>query len=64
MNLSKAQTWKMAKDLGIISVIIDETITDYNNDQTGNEWGKGKLDNSASILRAEGFYEAKNNNWI
>ena len=64
MHLSKAQTWKMAKDLGVLSVIINDTMTDYNGDETMNEWGMGNEDNPASKLRAEGFREAKNRGWI
>lgn len=65
MFLSKAETWKMAKDLDILDVIINDTITDYNGDRsTFNEWGFGKLDNPASELRAKGFFEARKNGWL
>lgn len=64
MYLSKAQTWKLAKDLNCLDVIINDTLTDYNGDMTKNEWGYGKEDNPASILRARGYREAKQNNWI
>lgn len=64
MYLSKAQTWKLAKDLNCLDIIINDTLTDYNGDMTKNEWGYGKEDNPASILRARGFREAKQNNWI
>ena len=43
-----------------VKIIRDLTLTDYNGDnQTMNEWGLGKEDNPASILRAKGFREAK-----
>jgi 7-cyano-7-deazaguanine synthase len=64
MYLSKAQTWKMANDLGCLDTIIWDTITDYNGDETMNEWGKGINNNPATDLRVKGYYEAKNNNWI
>lgn len=64
MYLNKAQTWRLANDMGIIDIIIDHTLTDYNGDMTKNEWGFGKEDNPATILRAKGYREAKANSWI
>lgn len=64
MYLTKAETWKMAKDLNILDVIIHETRTDYNGSNIFNEWGFGENNNHATQLRVEGFYEAKKNKWI
>lgn len=64
MYLSKAETWKLSKDLGCLEIIVNKTITDYNGDMTPNDWGFGKLDNPSSILRANGYYKAKDNGWI
>ena len=64
MYLTKAETWKMAKDLGCLEIIINDTLTDYNGDMTRNEWGYGNLDNPASRLRANGYYEAKEKGWL
>ena len=64
MYLTKAETWRLAQTLGILDVVINDTVTDYNGDQTPNDWGQGKLDNPASILRQKGYEEAKNNGWI
>ena len=65
MYLTKAETWKMAKDLGCLEVIIHQTHTDYNGNHTDfNEWGYGALDNPASQLRAKGYKEAKAKGWI
>jgi 7-cyano-7-deazaguanine synthase len=65
MYLTKAETWKLAKELGIVDVIRNDTHTDYNGDRsTLNEWGYGKLDNPASELRAKGYEEAKAKGWI
>ena len=64
MYLTKAETWKMAKDLGCFEIIINDTLTDYNGDLTRNEWGFGNLDNPASRLRANGYYEAKEKGWL
>lgn len=70
MYKTKAQTWQMAKYLSdvvrrdVLGIVRELTLTDYNGDTTMNEWGMGKLDNPASMLRAEGYFEAKQNGWI
>lgn len=64
MYLTKAETWKMAADLDCVDVIINDTLTDYNGNLKKNEWGMGVIDNPATELRVNGFYEAKKNNWI
>jgi 7-cyano-7-deazaguanine synthase len=65
MYLTKAETWKMATDLGIVEIVREMTHTDYNGDRsTRNEWGYGKLDNPASVLRANGYEEAKAKGWV
>lgn len=64
MYLSKAETWKMAKELNCIDIIIRDTITDYNGDDTFNEWGMGIDNNPATKLRKEGYFEAKERGWI
>jgi 7-cyano-7-deazaguanine synthase len=65
MYLTKAETWKLAHDLGILEIVRDLSHTDYNGDRTTyNEWGYGKLDNPASVLRAKGYEEAKRNGWL
>lgn len=64
MYLTKAETWKLAKELNCLSVIVNDTLTDYNGNTTKNEWGMGINDNPATDLRIKGFYEAKQNGWI
>ncbi len=65
MYLSKAEAWKMAKDLDVLEIVRDMSHTDYNGDRTTyNEWGYGKLDNPASVLRAKGYEEAKAKGWL
>lgn len=65
MYLTKAETWKLAHDLGVLDVVRDYSHTDYNGDRsTYNEWGYGKLDNPASVLRAKGYEEAKQKGWL
>lgn len=64
MYKNKAETWLMAKELNILDVIINDTMTDYNGNIHANEWGMGAEDNPASILRAKGYREAKENGWL
>jgi 7-cyano-7-deazaguanine synthase len=64
MYLTKAETWKMAKDLNILDIIIHKTRTDYNGSNVFNEWGYGENNNHATQLRVDGYYEAKENGWI
>jgi len=64
MYLTKAETWKMAKELDCLDIIINDTLTDYDGDMTLNDWGRGNADNPASELRKNGFYEAKEKQWI
>jgi 7-cyano-7-deazaguanine synthase len=70
MYITKAETWKLAYDLGyklnydVVDLIINHTLTDYNGSTAMNEWGMGTLDNPASKLRAKGYFEAKEKGWI
>jgi 7-cyano-7-deazaguanine synthase len=65
MHLTKAETWKLAKDLGCLDVVVEHSHTDYHGDRSERHpWGYGKLDNPASILRARGYEEAKAKGWI
>lgn len=64
MYLTKAETWKLAKDLNCLDVIINDTLTDYNGSTKLNEWGMGTNDNPATNLRVNGYYEAKQKGWI
>lgn len=64
MDLSKAETWRLAKDLQCLDIIINDTLTDYNGDMTRNPWGYGVRNNPATELRARGYEEAVANGWI
>ena len=65
MYLTKAETWKMAADLGVLEVVRKDSHTDYNGDRSElHEWGYGQLDNPASKLRAKGYREAKEKGWL
>lgn len=71
MNITKAETFKMAYDLrgmyvvddkpqylNPLDIVIEKTMTDYNGNTTKNEWGMGENNNPASALRAKGYAEA------
>ncbi|MDQ7039704.1 MAG: 7-cyano-7-deazaguanine synthase QueC [Rhodothermus sp.] len=65
MHLTKAETWRLARELNILDVIIELTHTDYNGDRSERHaWGYGRLDNPASILRARGYEEARARGWL
>jgi 7-cyano-7-deazaguanine synthase len=56
MDLDKGDTFKLASDLGVLDLILEETHTDYNGDRSmRHPWGYGQLDNEASRLRARGW---------
>lgn len=64
MYLTKAETWKLAKDLDCLETVRTMTMTDYNGDTTMHEWGMGNPDNPATKLRVKGYEEAKANGWV
>ena len=65
MYLTKAETWKLAYDLGVLEIVRDYSHTDYNGNRSEyHAWGYGKLDNPASVLRAKGYEEAQAKGWL
>jgi 7-cyano-7-deazaguanine synthase len=65
MDLTKAETWRLANELGVLETIIEHTHTDYHGDRSERHpWGYGKLDNPASVLRAKGWEEAREKGWV
>jgi 7-cyano-7-deazaguanine synthase len=80
MYRTKAETWKLAADLGrvspqgadagadaldVLEVVRTESHTDYHGDRSQlHPWGYGRLDNPASKLRAKGYAEAKAKGWV
>ncbi len=67
MYLTKAETWRLAAELGpdALEAVRELSHTDYNGDRTTrNEWGYGRLDNPASVLRARGYEEARAKGWV
>ena len=65
MHLTKAETWKLAHDLGGLELVVEHSHTDYHGDRSERHaWGYGRLDNPASVLRAKGFEEAQAKGWL
>jgi len=65
MWLTKAETWRLAKELNCVDVVVELSHTDYNgNRDEKHDWGYGRLDNPASVIRAKGYEEAKAKGWI
>ena len=71
MSLTKAETWKLAADLGtvrgldVLETVRELSHTDYHGDRTERHaWGYGRLDNAASVLRAKGYAEAEARGWL
>jgi len=59
MFLNKAETWLLAKELGILKIVVEESHTCYNGNRNDfYEWGFGCNDCPACKLRANGFYDA------
>ncbi len=58
MDIDKADTFKLAADLGVLDIVLEHSHTDYNGDRSERHpWGYGRLDNDASRLRAKGWEE-------
>jgi 7-cyano-7-deazaguanine synthase len=58
MNLTKAETFKLANDLGALSSVIEDSHTCYEGDRTHlHAWGYGCGSCPACLLRKKGFEE-------
>lgn len=55
LALSKAQTWALADELGIVPTIIEDTVTCYEDGGSRHEWGRGCGQCPACIERAKGY---------
>lgn len=55
MHLDKAATFKLAADLGVLSEIVENTITCYNGEEKMNAWGRGCGMCPACKLRERGY---------
>ncbi len=59
--LDKKDIWKLAKELDVLDIVIEESHTCYNgNRQQKHPWGYGCGECPACILRKEGFEKAFN----
>lgn len=64
-KLSQASLTEMSTyEFSVFELVRTMTMTDYSGDMTMNEWGMGNTNNSASQIRAKGFYDARMNDWI
>jgi len=63
MKLNKAQTFKLAEDIGVLDLVLNYSHTCYNGDTTMNEWGYGCGYCPSCKLRQQGFKEFKNENY-
>jgi len=62
LHLTKAETFAMSKQEGVLDLVLDESHTCYNGDHNSkNEWGYGCGECPACILRAKGWEEYKKN---
>ncbi len=58
INLTKAETFKMAKDEGVLDLVLEESHTCYNGDRSvKHEWGYGCGNCPACELRKRGWNE-------
>lgn len=57
MSLNKAQTFKLAKDEGVLDLVLKASHTCYNPVEKMNDWGRGCGECPACKLRAKGFEE-------
>lgn len=61
---NKAQIFKMAADAGKLTMLIEDTLTCYNGDETIHDWGRG-CDNCPSCqLRKNGYFEFRKSNMV
>ncbi len=59
MNLTKAQTFQLAKEEGVLDLVLKESHTCYSGNDKMNNWGRGCGECPACRLRAKGFAEYK-----
>jgi 7-cyano-7-deazaguanine synthase len=58
MHLTKAETFALAKEEGVLDIVLEESHTCYNADRsTRHEWGYGCDNCPACILRKQGWEE-------
>lgn len=58
MWLTKAETFELAQDVGVLDLVLSESVTCYNGDtDTRHDWGRGCGECPACQLRANGWEE-------
>ena len=58
LRRSKGETWQLARELGILDTVIEETHTCYHGNRvTMHPWGRGCGECPACVERAKGFVE-------
>lgn len=57
MYLDKADTFRLAEELGCLPTVLQETMTCYNGDETKHDWGMGCDNCPACNLRKNGYGE-------
>ncbi|MDT8445965.1 MAG: 7-cyano-7-deazaguanine synthase QueC [bacterium] len=57
MHLTKAETFKLAQDEGVMDLVLKESHTCYHGDPSPNDWGRGCGHCPACQLRAKGYRE-------
>ncbi|MDH5560236.1 MAG: 7-cyano-7-deazaguanine synthase QueC [Deltaproteobacteria bacterium] len=57
MHLSKAETFKLAQQEGILDLVIRDSHTCYEGSPAANDWGRGCGNCPACLLRKKGYLE-------
>lgn len=57
MSLTKAETFQLAQEEGVLDLVLKESHTCYNASAVMNDWGRGCNKCAACHLRAKGYYE-------
>lgn len=61
INLTKAETFRLSKDEGVLDIVLDESHTCYNgNHTTKSDWGYGCGECPACLIRKSGWEEYLN----
>lgn len=59
MDLSKAETFRLAETEGALPIVLMHSHTCYNGTPTMNDWGRGCGECNACRIRIKGYYEYK-----
>jgi len=55
LNLSKAETFKLAEEYDVLEIVLEESHTCYEGDRSKNVWGAGCGECPACLLRKNGY---------